>query len=354
MLRFQERQRFSTSTKCRVHLLFEAVSKLGGRGSYRAGVCCIFGSAGASPSRISVWKLLLVCWSFSLLGGCPVRSTGLAAESTELQPSAGDNGADGASPIVWIICGLSGDQKHDSLFTDVIRRLQETLHRRFLVSHEDIRVLYGSENPPYGSICNRATLQSSLQTIARHVEQNPGDVWLILLGHANSLDGGVFYNLPGDDVSGRELGEFLQIGSARGRLAIVLTTAAAGRFAAHLGGPHRAILSATEPADPDNRTEFPLALVEALRDNATDANKDGWIDLLEIFQATRQRVDQRYSARGWVKVEEATLDGDGDGRATRRPSFPDARGAENFRIKYSAHSEVETNLLPSDQRNTTP
>ena len=283
--------------------------------------------------------------------GWPAPPSMIAAERDE---SPGEDGRDYQPPLVWIICGIPGDETHDSLFTDVIRRLRETLHEHFLVSYEDIHVLYGSANPPYGILCDKPTLKSELQAISRQVEQNPRDVWLIFMGHANSLEGSVYYNLPGEDVTGRELGEFLEADSSQGHLAIVLTTAAAGRFAPYLAGSNRAILSATEPADPDNRTEFPLALVQTLQADATDANQDGWVDLLEVFQATRQRVDRIYEAHGWVKVEEATLDGDGNGRATRRPSFPDARGALAFRMRLSTRSSRETSPPQSDEQDKVP
>lgn len=226
-----------------------------------------------------------------------------------------------------IICGAPGDEAHHVLFEQRLGLLRKIITSRFGVRTGDLRIYYGPESAGYAGSATLEHVRQACDAI-KEGRQAGRNVWLLVMGHANDAPGDVRFNLPGDDLSGKELGGWLKMDQeAPGALNVILTTACSGRAVAHLSGAGRSVLAATNPTEGYDETVFPEALVQSLESAASDADKDGALSMTEIFLAAKGRVDAVYRARGCIQTEHAVLDGDGDGRATQRPSEKDAAAA---------------------------
>jgi hypothetical protein len=237
-------------------------------------------------------------------------------------------------PRVWILNGTPGDDEHHTFFEKNIARLRKAFTGRFGIPAENLTVLYGPQSAGYDGACTREALLSELAKAAESTHQpNAAPVWLIFQGHANAIAGGANFNLPGPDASVREIGDALKAAAPKSTIVVLATTACAGAFVRPLGAPGRMVIAATTPADPENETEFPEALASALEDAATDADHDGTVTVTELFLACHARVQEIYTKGGFMVKEHAQLDGDGDGRATQRPSPKDAEAASHAGLR---------------------
>jgi hypothetical protein len=237
-------------------------------------------------------------------------------------------------PKVWIFNGMPGDDEHHELYETNLGSLKKSFLDRFGVPVENITVLYGPKSAGYDGPCTREALLGELAKVVTHLQgEDPVPVWLIFEGHANSITGGSMYNLPGRDVSAREIGDALKAAPPKAPLVCLATTACSAAFMKPLSGPNRFIITATTAGDKENETEFPLALSQTLAADASDTNKDGILTVTELFQATTAKVTEIYNADRYILNEHPELDGDGDGKGTQRPSSFDATPAEAVGLK---------------------
>ena len=266
---------------------------------------------------MSGWHFLLLATAVTTLGQEPQ-----AAAPPPKPP-------DCKSPTVYVICGAPGDEEHHEAFEKRLAGLRQWFQQSAGLAPGEVRVYYGPESAGYAGTATRAGVEGVCRE-AVQLTQAGQPVWIVVTGHANDAPGDVRFNLPGADLSGRDLAKWLEgaaTGDAAAPLTIVLTTACSGRAVKHLAGPKRAVIAATSAAEPADETVFAECLLGALQDPRSDANKDQTLSLTEIFLATRAEVLARYKSRGFILTEHAGLDGDGDGRATQRPSENDATAA---------------------------
>lgn len=231
-------------------------------------------------------------------------------------------------PLVWVFNGIPGDDPHKVFYEKNLAGLKTALRDRHAVPEADIRVFYGPENSGYAGICTRERLLEQCAAITAHTRK-PGarPVWIILMGHANAYPAGAMFNLAGPDVSAKELGAALADAAPATPLTVWITTTCGAPFLKALAKPGRIVVSATNPQDAENETEFSHAFVTALGDDAGDADRDGFLSVTELFVATNARVLRTYEQGGFIVKEHAQLDGDGDGRGTSRPAAIDANPA---------------------------
>lgn len=238
-------------------------------------------------------------------------------------------------PRVWIFNGTPGDDEHHALFEKTLGRMRAALTERLGVPVENMTVLYGPKSAGYDGVCTRESL---LAEVAKAVAAAGADqpVWMIFTGHSNPTGSGANFNLPGPDVSARELREALAPTKPDARLAILFTTSSSGRFLRWLSGPGRLVLTATREDEEDNETEFPHVLAEVMENSASDGDRDGKLSLLEIFNACNAGVKAVYDAGKYMQRERAMLDGNGDKRGTQRPAREDAEPATRIAFTVSA------------------
>lgn len=233
-----------------------------------------------------------------------------------------------ADDRIWIFTGLPGDEEHHTDFEKTLGSLKSALTTRLGVPAEKCAIYYGPKSAGYAGETTRGNVLAAFKEIAALTKNSPQTGhWIIFIGHAHSIRGGAQLNLPGPDVNSIELATALGECDPAAPLNLLFTHTASAPFLRPLAAPGRVIITATAPGGMENETEFPASLADTLNDRAADADKDGKLDLNEIFLATRERVLGRYNAEKLIVREAALLDGDGDGRGTQRPAEIDATGA---------------------------
>lgn len=230
------------------------------------------------------------------------------------------------APLVWIFNGTPGDDEHHAAYEKNLGRLRAAFLERLSVPPENLTVLYGPKSAGYDGVCTRENL---LAAIAKGVQavSSSQPVWMIFEGHSNPTDAGANFNLPGPDVTARDLRAAFEHAKPDAQLVILFTTSSSGRFMRWIAGPGRLVVTATLDDEEDNETEFPHVLADVLNDPASDADHDGRLSLLEIFNACNAGVKEAYDAGKFLQRERAMLDGNGDRKGTQRPAKEDAEPA---------------------------
>jgi hypothetical protein len=229
---------------------------------------------------------------------------------------------------VWIFAGLPGDDEHHADFVKTLAALKATFTTQFGIPAEQLTLYYGPKDAGYAGPATRENILGACQQISAITHQSPqAQHWIVFIGHAHAIKGGAQLNLPGPDLNSIDLAKAFSTCAPAAALTFYFTHTASAPFLRPLAAPGRMIITATAPGNIENETEFPAALAEALEASGTDANKDGKIDVFEVFQATRERVLRRYKRESLIIREVALLDGDGDGRGTQRPAEQDAKPA---------------------------
>src|SRR5690606_416612 len=97
----------------------------------------------------------------------------------------------------------------------------------------------------------------------------------------------------GPDITASELANLLDRVPARRQL-VVNMTSASGASIAQLQKANRVVITATRTGMEKNATIFARYWVEALRDPAADADKNGSVSALEAFRYADQKTATYY------------------------------------------------------------
>jgi uncharacterized membrane protein len=245
--------------------------------------------------------------------------------------------ASAADPVtkvarVCLIFGNPGDEIHRKVHAKLRTQLERTFRERFGVPGDSLVIFNADPAAPDAPPVARDHLLALVKDAAASAQADAA-TWLIFIGHANATRTGANFQVPGTDVTETDLRQALDAAHPAGPVVILFTTSSSGRLVRSLAGPNRFIFAATRPSDADNETELPAVLATALNAPATDADGDGVVSLLELFQACTSGVRREYSSQGLVQVEMPGLDGNGDGRATQRPTPEDAEPATRIGLK---------------------
>ena len=246
-------------------------------------------------------------------------------------------------PKILIFNGLPGDEAHHQFFEKNLSEIRNTLLHRFKIPEQRISIYYGPKEAGYAGPATRENVLAALKNVQSESdsETHPSPVWLIFQGHANRIPGGANLNLPGPDLSTKDLARALKDFPEERPLVIIATTAAASDFLKALSGKHRIIIAASGPRDPVTEPEFPSAFSSALAAKETDTNGDGKVSTLELYLATKQKVIQMYEENKYMIREHTQLDGNGDGQGTQRPAEEDAALAKEIAFIIPEPSKFE-------------
>ena len=241
----------------------------------------------------------------------------LALLASGAAPPAGRGDQTGMSQAL-IIVGLPGDDEHAARFDGVVKSWRDWLTGPLGFDPGRVRVLGGSGREAIPA--TREAITDAATALKQGV--SPEDrLWVFWLGHANLDNGHAFLHLPGPDLREDQFGALFR-GLVCRESVFWMTSACSGWFIQGLTSPGRIIISATERDQEINETEFPMALatVAAMPAVAIDANKDGKISVLELFQKTVKEVEARFGADKRIPTEHAQLDDNGDGKGTEAPN----------------------------------
>ncbi len=153
-------------------------------------------------------------------------------------------------------------------------------------------------------------LRNAVAMLRRQVQRDDLLV-IVLMGHG-TVDGGLAkFNLVGPDLTSEEWGDLLR--DLPGRLIAVNTTGGSFPFLRDLADRGRIVVTATESTAQRYDTVFPQELMAALKDPASDLDKNGRVSVWELFVRASKGVASHFERQGLLATERALLDDTGDG-----------------------------------------
>jgi len=220
-----------------------------------------------------------------------------------------------ASTFFVTVAGLGGEPEYEQRFASQAQEIDKLIR----AGGPDVKI-----QTLFGPQATKAHVQSVLAQVAK--EAKSGDAFvLMLIGHG-SFDGFEYkINLPGPDLSGIELASLLDRIPATRQLVVNMTSASGGSRA-ELEKPNRIIITATKSGSEKNATVFARYWVEALRDPATDTDKNESVSALEAFIYAEQKTSQFYETQKRLATEHPTLEDTGQGDGARKPSPENGEG----------------------------
>ncbi len=208
-----------------------------------------------------------------------------------------------------ILVGLPGDKEHEKLFADTARAWIAWLTGPLALDRTQVVLLHG-----FRELDGKPLHPDTRADIERRLDQwkrslTPTDrIWVFLLGHANDDGEHSWFHLPGPDLREDQLARLFAGIPCREQVFWV-TTPDAGRFLQTLSTKGRVVVAASRKGE-DNETEFPQALSAVMQRPAAelDADHDGKVSVLELYNAVVAEVQARYKANNRIVTEHAQLD----------------------------------------------
>ncbi|MEO7318152.1 MAG: glutamine amidotransferase, partial [Chthoniobacteraceae bacterium] len=237
---------------------------------------------------------------------------------------------------VCLILGDPGDAGHRERFAKLRSQFERAFRQHFGIPGDRLTNFNADPGERKASTDQGDDVRKKLMafvTDAAAKAQPDAATWFVFIGHGNATRTGANFNVPGPDVTEGDLRDALNAAPAAGPVVVLFPTAASGRMVRAMAGPNRLIFAATRPGDEDNEPELPAILADAIESPATDADHDGIVTVLELFQACVPAVRAAYERLGFMQKEMPVLDANGDGRATQRPSHEDAEAAARVGLK---------------------
>jgi hypothetical protein len=269
------------------------------------------------------------------LGGAPRASQHTPPE----QPTARTH--------VLIVSGVGGDSARSERFTRLALEASAALRTRYNVDDSLITVLAERTARDPRIIRERSTrdaVRAAIERIAARAEPNECVV-LVFIGHGSAQSGRPQLALVGPDLGAAELAAMLAPIKAT-TLAVVLAASASGDFVKPLSGPGRVVITATKSGAEQNESLFAEHFVTALGADASDADKDQRVSLLELFAFTRREVARVYETSNRLLTEHAVLDDNGDGVGHGDASASGADGQLASRVTINRVGSVAATTDP--------
>ena len=234
-----------------------------------------------------------------------------------------------------IIAGLGGEQKYVEQHLAWARGFYEVLKIEHGFPEDRLFLLVEDPDAAGGPPVVKSTLEeirTALAELARLVR--PGDdLFVLLIGHGSATGTGPRLNIPGPDLRADTLRDAL--GEIEARYTVVVNGASSSApFIDALSSPGRVIMTATKSGTERLSTVFPEHLLDALKAQAGDLDKDGRVSVLESFVYARNKTAEWYEGQGLLATEHALLDDNGDGRGTREPGPGSTDGTLAGRIYF--------------------
>lgn len=244
-----------------------------------------------------------------------------------------------SSPHIWLFMGAPGDEAREEFYRGLLEDYIKALTAYYEIEESDITVRFDQGQREGWGACDAEGMREEFERMKKLSRDGP-PIWAIFLGHCNQARGDVKYNIPGPDVSDKDLRDMLAEVKPAGGLALIMTTSLSGRMIGRLAAEGRVLISASGENEKANETEFARVLAVVLETPASDLDGDQFLGADEIFLECKRRVEEIYTEENLFQTEHCALDGNGDGKATERPSYRDARSARLMSLKRRPLAEV--------------
>ena len=233
---------------------------------------------------------------------------------------------------VLIVSGISGEPRFATQWDAWAQQLAGGLQASGVAAADIVRL--GEQAGPGGRRSTKEGIGAEFLRIASAAGASD-QVLLVFFGHGSGDREGVRLNLPGPDLTGRELAVMLQAFQSQ-RVIVVNAASASGGFLEPLAAANRVVVTATRSEAQNNETIFGGHFAAAFTGGSADTDKDGRVSLLEAFTYARLEVERAYSSTNRMRAEHALLDADGDGSGTVEPAAGDGDGRVASTIFFGA------------------
>jgi len=245
---------------------------------------------------------------------------------------------------VLIVAGAAGEKEFQDAFSEII----EDWRAACQAGGKAVRILEASTNS--------APALERIKAVLSAQSQGDEDLWIILVGHGTFDGKEAKFNLPGPDLSAREMKEML--GAVRRPVILVNASSSSAPFINELSSAGRIVVSATKSGWEENYSRFGIFFAKAVADLVADLDKDGQVSVLEAFLMASRQTEDFYKNEKRLATEHALLDDNGDSKGTPASFFrgvrPDKKPEEAANVDgFRAHqvhfipSEAEAKLPPS-------
>ena len=214
------------------------------------------------------------------------------------------------------IAGLGGAPDYETQFS----KWAADLDKQLRVSGSDSHVLTLS-----GAGATRQRVEETLRQVANETAADDAFA-LFLIGHG-TFDGEEYkFNLPGPDITARELAALMNKVPARRQLVVNMTSCSGATLEA-FARKDRIVMTATKSGTEKNAPVFARYWVDALRDPAADTDKNGTVSALEAFNYAQRKTAAYFEAEKLLATEHATMTDTGKATGVRDPSSVNGYGA---------------------------
>ena len=222
------------------------------------------------------------------------------------------------STYVLIIGGINRDPNERQVKDKAVVNLRKFFLDNAKVESKRLRVLVDKNSSVRkgSKISTAENLKKTMDSLAATIK--PTDRFIFYyMGQANVVVETLRLNLPGKDITHKQLGKWIeQIKTSS--ILIVLDCPGAGLAAKAMTGEGRIVICASK-ADQRYSTRFSEYFVPALVDNENDTDDDGKVSLLEAFTSASKKLDDFYRQRYLLTTETPVLEDNGDGVASQQP-----------------------------------
>ncbi|MBD5779434.1 hypothetical protein IEN85_08000 [Pelagicoccus sp. NFK12] len=165
--------------------------------------------------------------------------------------------------------------------------------------------------------------QQVKQWIVDAEKSDASSIWIVYLGHGTANASGAKLNLPGEDLSAKELSEWLA--NNEKEIVFVHGGSASSPFISALSAENRVIITATRSPSELNYARFGERFAEAMAAPASDIDRDHAVSLLEAFLSASAATETFYRDAGRLSSEHALIDDNGDGKGTPATQYSGLR-----------------------------
>ena len=207
--------------------------------------------------------------------------------------------ADAATHFV-VIEGIGGTRAYAESFRDQVEEILPVL-RETAGNDAAVRVLAGRE-------ATAVRIQAVFEELAGAVA--PGDsLAVFLIGHGTHDGDDYKLNIPGPDITARQLDSWLDAVPAAPQL-VVSSTSASGGALETLKSASRIVITATRSGRETTATAFGTYWAAALSDAGADTDKNETISALEAFRYAEDKVKAHYADEKRLATEHPVLQGE--------------------------------------------
>lgn len=200
---------------------------------------------------------------------------------------------------VLIVSGLGGEPDYDRKF-EAQAKAAAAAAARTGAAAKDIVVITGEQ-------ARRTHLDGELKKFASGV-QGEDQVVVELIGHG-SYDGEEYrFNLPGPDITGKEIVAFLDSMPAS-QMLVVNATSSSGSVVETWRRPNRVVITATRSGTERNATRFAEYWVQALSSAEADRDKNEIVTAAEAYDFASRKVADTFKSDAALATEHSRLDG---------------------------------------------